>query len=256
MSTQRPIKGVLFDLGNTLLDFNYNEEEIVAMFRVGARTAYNHLQEQGHRLPSFNNFHRQQLRQMRWRASWSSLVRRDFNAMRTMGRITRSIGLKLSKEQLEELCWLWYAPLSNTATVEAGLREVLDWLVSAKLKLGIVSNTFVPGEILDKHLKMEGLLKYFPVRVYSCDTKFRKPNRKIFRKALEMMSCEPEEVIFVGDIPRNDVRGARRLGMVAVLKDFSQEHGLRDKWMPYTKPDFTITHMRQLRAIIEKLQQA
>lgn len=256
MNQARRIQAVLFDLGNTLLDFDCQNDEIAGMLEAGARRAYHFLKQQGYNLRSFSNFYHRQARYILWRTALSRLVRRDFNALHTLGHVTRGMGLKLSPEQLQELCWEWYAPLSNTATIEAELREVLEWLVASELKLGIISNTFVPGEILDRHLEREGLLDYFPVRIYSCGTRFRKPSRKIFQMALKLLSCRPEEVIFVGDVPRNDVRGARRMGMIAVLKNYRQRLGLRDRWMPFTKPDFTITHMRQLKGIIEQLQQS
>ena len=247
------IKAVLFDLGNTLLDFDCKDEDIQKMFEIGARRAYERLQEQGYRLPSFTNYHRRQLRQMLWRVTWARTIRRDFNALHTLRRISLSMGLDLSQEQLEDLSWRWYEPLSNTANAAAQARQVLDWLVGLKLKLGIISNPFIPGAVLDKHLAREGLLDYFPVRLYSCDTGFRKPSRKIFRLALRQLSCQPQQVIFVGDVPRTDVRGARRVGMIAVLKDYNQPRNLRDRWMPYTKPDFTITQMSQLKDIINRL---
>ncbi len=248
------IEAVLFDLGNTLLDFDCEDEDIKKMFKIGARQAYDHLQKQGYRLPSFSNYHRCQLRQMLWQVTWARLIRRDFNALHTLRRISLSMGIDLTHEQLEDLSWRWYLPLSNTANAAGQVREVLDWLVGLKLKLGIISNTFIPGAVLDKHLAREGLLDYFPVRIYSCDTKFRKPSRKIFRLALEKLSCEASKVVFVGDIPRTDVRGAGRMGMITVLKDYNQPRNLRDRWMPYTKPDFTITHMSQLKGIIQQLQ--
>lgn len=250
MASTNSIKAVVFDLGNTLLDFDCEDEDVQKMFEIGARQGYEHLQSQGYRLPSFTNYHRSQLRQVLWRITWARTIRRDFNALHTLRRISLSMGLDLTQDQLEDLSWRWYKPLSNTAKVAAEVRQVLDWLVKNELKLAIISNTFIPGAVLDKHLAREGLLDYFPVRVYSCDTKFRKPSRKIFHLALRKLSCRPQQVIFVGDVPRTDIRGARRVGMVAVLKDCNQPLNLRDRWMPYTKPDFTITHMNQLKDII------
>jgi len=252
MVQSRPIKAVLFDLGNTLLDFE--PTNIEQIFEVGSRRVYTYLQEKGCQLPSFNNYHRRQLRRILWRVGLARLIRRDFNGLDTLRRISLSMGHRLSREELEEMVWLWYDPLSNTARVAGEVLEVLDWLVQHNLKLGIISNTFVPGVILDRHLAREGLLDYFPVRIYSCDTKFRKPSRKIFRLALEKLSCPAQQVVFVGDVPRMDIRGARRLGMIGVLKDYHQSRNLRDRWLPYTKPDFTITYMSQLKDIIIKLQ--
>ena len=253
MVQNRPIKAVLFDLGNTLLDFE--PTNIEQIFEVGSRRVYTYLQEKGCPLPSFNNYHRRQLRRILWRVGLARLIRRDFNGLDTLRQISLSMGHKLSQEELEEMVWLWYDPLSNTARVAGEVREVLDWLVQHNLKLGIISNTFVPGVILDRHLAREGLLDYFPVRIYSCDTKFRKPSRKIFRLALEKLRCPAEQVVFVGDVPRMDIRGARRLGMIGVLKDRHQPRNLRDRWLPYTKPDFTITNMQQLKTIVEQLQE-
>ena len=252
MLQSRPIKAVLFDLGNTLLDFETSNVEPI--FELGSRRVYAYLQKKGFRLPSFNNYHRRQLRRILWRVGISRLIRRDFDGLDTLRRISLSMGHKLSQAELEEMVWLWYDPLSNTARVAEELRDLLDWLIQHNLKLGIISNTFVPGIILDRHLEREGLLDYFPVRIYSCDTKFRKPSRKIFRLALAKLSCLPQEVIFVGDVPRMDIRGARRLGMIGVWKDYNQPRNLRDRWMPYTTPDFTITNMQQLKDIVEQLQ--
>ena len=245
------IKYVLFDLGNTLLDFG--PANIERIFEVGSHRVYDYLQAKGYRLPSFNNYHLRQLRRILWRVAIARLIRRDFNGLETLRKISLSMGHNLSREELEEMVWRWYDPLSNTARVAEGLREVLEWLVQQNLKLGIISNTFVPGVILDRHLAQEGLLDYFPVRIYSCDTKFRKPSRKIFRLALEQLFCSASEVVFVGDVPRMDIRGARRMGMIGVLKDYNQPYNLRDRWLPHAKPDFTITSMSQLKDIIEQL---
>ena len=251
MVRSQPIKAVLFDLGNTLLDFETAHVEQI--FEVGSHRVYDYLQAKGYRLPSFNNYHRRQLRRILWRVGIARLIRRDFNGLDTLRKISLSMGHKLSRDELEEMVWLWYDPLSNTARVAEELREVLEWLVQQNLKLGIISNTFVPGVILDRHLALEGLLDYFPVRIYSCDTKFRKPSRKIFRLALERLSCSASEVVFVGDVPRMDIRGARRLGMIGVLKDYNQPYNFRDRWLPFARPDFTITRMSQLKEIIAQL---
>ena len=252
MIQNRSIKAVLFDLGNTLLDFEpSNIEEI---FKIGSHRVYDYLLKKGYPLPSFNNYHRRQLRRILWRAGWARLIRRDFNGLETLRRISLSMGHNLSQHELEEMVWQWYDPLSNTARVAAELRDVLDWLRRLNLKLGIISNTFVPGTILDRHLAREGLLDYFPVRIYSCDTRFRKPSRKIFRLALDKLSCPAQHVVFVGDLPRMDIRGARRLGMIGVLKDCNQPRNFRDRWLPFTKPDFTITRMPQLKNVIAQLQ--
>ena len=95
----------------------------------------------------------------------------------------------------------------------------------AGLKIGVVSNTFIPGETLDRHLADENLLELLPVRIYSCDIGRRKPNRSIFTTALEKIQLRPEKVMFVGDSLRADISGSNRMGMVSVLKDPNSRYG-------------------------------
>ena len=47
--------------------------------------------------------------------------------------------------------------------------RIRTWSSNGGLRLGIVSNTFSPQGALDQHLDAEGILEFFPVRVYSCD---------------------------------------------------------------------------------------
>jgi putative hydrolase of the HAD superfamily len=44
-----------------------------------------------------------------------------------------------------------------------------------------------------------------------------KPDPAVFRAALRVAGCEPEEALFVGDSLENDVRGAEAVGMRGVL---------------------------------------
>jgi putative hydrolase of the HAD superfamily len=44
-----------------------------------------------------------------------------------------------------------------------------------------------------------------------------KPNPSIFRAALELVSARPEESLMVGDSVRQDIDGALKTGMQAVL---------------------------------------
>jgi FMN phosphatase YigB (HAD superfamily) len=159
------LKGILFDLGDTLLDFG--PVDTIELFEQGARLAYGYLQQLKLSLPSLSAYHRKQLRAIRWAYVKSLVTRREFNSIDIMDRTARGMGHQLTRAQLEELVWLWYQPLGRQATVEPGLSEVLEDLTRQGLKLGVVSNTFIPASALDRHLQQENLLHFFPVRVYS-----------------------------------------------------------------------------------------
>jgi putative hydrolase of the HAD superfamily len=90
-------------------------------------------------------------------------------------------------------------------------------LRDAGIKLALVHNTGQQGEIIDRHLELEGLLDFFPTRIYSSDVSYRKPDRRIFQFALNELGIRAPEAIYVGDSTKTDVAGARQAGMASVL---------------------------------------
>ncbi len=241
----QPVRGILFDLGDTLLDFG--KIDAVKLFGIGARRGYQYLAELGVGLPDFGAYHRRQYWAVRWNYFKSRLTGRDFNIMEILDRIGRTFGHRLERENLVELAWRWYEPLSELASAEQGLKAMLAELTNRGMVMGVVSNTFLPGEVLDKHLAMENLLEYLPTRVYSSHQSYRKPARAIFDEALGKAELDPGETLFVGDSPRADIKGAARMGMIPVLKDPS---GRRCLWG--ARPRHRIRSILQLPKILEQ----
>jgi len=237
------IKAILFDLGNTVIDFG--RVNTLRMFSLGARHAYGYLQGLDKPLPAFRRFHRRQLWAVRWRYFVSRLTRREFNSLDVLRHLSERMGHRLTPEQTEELAWRWYMPLSRAASIEEGIHHVLAALRDAGLAMAVVSNTFVPGQVLDRHLKDLGLLEFFPVRVYSCDVGFRKPHSGIFRIVMERVGVSGREAIFVGDSVKADVAGAARAGMISVLKDASGR-----RRVGRVRPKHRIRSLRELPGIV------
>ena len=243
----RRIDGILFDLGDTLLDFG--QVDILSLFEAGARLAYDYLRQIGHAVPTFAKYHRQQLWAVRWSYLKSRLTRREFNTLDLIGRLSQRMGHDLSGEQIAELAWLWYKPLSERATMEPGVRSLLQELLGRGLKLALVSNTFIPGQALDRHLDQQNLLDLLAVRVYSCDVTYRKPHPGIFQAALDRTGLAARNTMFVGDSLPADIVGAKRMGMVAVLKS---RRPLPAKTA--VRPDHQIAHLSQLREVLQQYQ--
>ena len=240
--TQR-ISGILFDLGDTLLDFGH--VDIPLFFEEGARQAYEYLASLDQPMPAFDKYHRQQLRAIRRKYLFSKLAGRDFNSLDLIDHLGESLGHDLTDEQLAELGWLWYEPVSRHVTMEEGLRETLEALRDQGLKLGVVSNTFIAAGVLDRHLAIVNLLDLLPHRVYSCTLDFRKPDGRIFQIGLDGLSLSAEETIFIGDSFRADIRGANRMGMISVLKDPT---GKRRRW--FVKPDHRVKKLTELLDLV------
>jgi HAD superfamily hydrolase (TIGR01549 family) len=237
------LEAILFDLGDTLLDFG--AVDTLDLFEQGARLTYDYLLKLDQPLPPFAVYHRRLLRAIRWAYFKSFLVRREFDSLKVLRRVSSQMGHRLGEEHYRELVWLWYEPLSRQAKIEEGLPRVLQELRDKPLKLGVISNTFIPAKVLDRHLEREGLLELLPFRIYSCDVHVRKPHPRIFQAACQLLGSRAEQVMFVGDLPKADVYGAKCAGMVTVLKDPTGK-----KAHYRVKPDHTIASMAQLPAVV------
>ena len=91
---------------------------------------------------------------------------------------------------------------------------VLDELRRSGLRLGLISNTSRDLGAFVRHFALD-------VDAWLASGSYGKvkPSPLIFRAALELVGCEPEAALMVGDSPRDDIAGARTVGMRALLLD-------------------------------------
>ncbi len=254
------LRAVLFDLGETLLHFG--SADIYSCFRQGARLVFDRLLSEGKPLADFDRFHRSCLRAVRWAYFWSRLRRRELDVAPLLCRQLARFGVQVDMQAAGDLASLFYEPLRRAAQPEPGAHEVLGKLRDASIGLAVVSNTFVPGAALDAHLDREGLLEFLPVRVYSCDVGYRKPDPRIFRIALNQLAVRPAQAMFVGDALQVDIKGANRVGMLSVWKvphDFpaGAGHHHRKSWASSgkAKPDHVIRCLAELPDLIQRHRQ-
>jgi len=84
------------------------------------------------------------------------------------------------------------------------------------LRLGIVSNWDTRLRKICGGLGVDRLVDFI---VISAEAGVRKPDPRIFEEALRRAGVEAEETIHVGDLPDEDIEGARRAGIRGVLID-------------------------------------
>ena len=240
------IKAVCFDLGETLL--NFGPVDVVTLFKAGAKLTYDYLKNLSQPVGDFKPYCRRNLGAIRLRYWLSLLTANDFNARDLLKKVNQTKGIRLSDKQWDELVWLWYEPLSKCATVEPDIKDTLAKLKAMNLKLAIVSNTFINGSALERHMAQFGILDFFDVRLYSYQFRFRKPSRRIFHAASEKIGLPPQNIMFVGDRINADIRPALKVGMTAVLKEAYTNHAKR---LP--KGAHSIEKLSQLPALIQQI---
>jgi len=205
----RVLEAVLFDWGDTLMEFRFDEELMDSAFRAGleaigrddlapADEIRAHFRE--HYEPFF------------WipgtieRIEYPGLVR----------ELLGHFGVTLDDEQLDRFLEAEHQAWDPARRLAADTHALLESLRDRGLKLALVSNAFDPRWLLQRDLEQMGLAERLDFAVFSSEVGKRKPHPEIFRRALDALEVEPERALFVGDRLYEDIRGAGELGMTTV----------------------------------------
>jgi len=243
--TRYEIRAVLFDLGETVL--NFGKIRATQLFRQGARLSYDFLKSRGQPVGNFEYYCWRNLIALRIRHVLSNITKNDFNSSLLLRGIGIKRGIRLDGDQWREFAWLWYEPLAKIATIEPTVKETFARLKALGLKLGILSNTFVNGHSLERHLEQIGILEFFTMRIYSYEFEFRKPDLRLFKIAAERIGEAAENILYVGDRIDIDIEPALKVGMQPVLKAAYTNTG---KKLP--EGIRKIKHLSELPSLIEK----
>jgi putative hydrolase of the HAD superfamily len=93
----------------------------------------------------------------------------------------------------------------------AGLRE-------RGVRVGVLSNTIWSREYHERVFARDGVLHLVDGAVYTSEIDHAKPHREAFRAAMAAVGVDdPGVCVYVGDRPFEDVHGAQRAGMRAIL---------------------------------------
>jgi putative hydrolase of the HAD superfamily len=190
------IKGILFDLDGTLLD---RDQSLVAF-----------LHHQYDRISELHHVEKQ------------VFVQR-FIALDHKGYVWKDVVYqKLIEEMNVDLRWQdmlddYVESFQHHCVGFPGLIEMLEFLKEMNLKIGIISNGY--GRFQMNNIIGLKIKHYFDEILISEFEGLRKPDIAIFERALSRLGLEPNESIFVGDHPQNDVEASIKAGMTAIWKE-------------------------------------
>jgi FMN phosphatase YigB (HAD superfamily) len=100
---------------------------------------------------------------------------------------------------------------------------MLDDLIEMNCALGLVTDCVydVPAVWAETDFFM-----YFSAAHYSCVTHIRKPDARAYKGVLDLLETPVQEALFVGDGGSDELNGAVRVGMDAVMiSDLTPESG-------------------------------
>ena len=213
------LKGVLFDLDDTLLDWSGFDDDWSAMERGHLRGVFDYISAEIHPLDDIDAYSAEFGSRML--AAWTA-ARGNMHAP-NLGTVLveTSVAFGVPAEALDaRRCLEAYHWEKIPGTrIFPEVPETLGLLRQHGIKIGIVTNAHQPMWIRDVEIRQHGLFDFFPdCRVSAADVGYLKPHPVIFQTALRCLGTKPAETIFVGDDPEADIVGAKSAGLRSILR--------------------------------------
>jgi putative hydrolase of the HAD superfamily len=232
------IEAVIFDWGGTLSSFV--AAELVDAWRLAAR----------HLAPDREDEVTETLVAVEaefW--ATTSTHQRSTTLAELLAAGSARLGLDVAEALLEEAAVRHLDAWTGHVRHDPEAAPTLRALRERGLRTGLLSNTHWPRAFHERFLARDGLADLIDVRLYTSEMPFQKPHPSAFEAAIRALDlARPEAAVFVGDRPWDDISGAQRTGLRAVLK--------RNPGVPSydVQPDAVIERLGELIALIDAWQ--
>lgn len=212
------LRGVIFDLGSTLIDFKGDYGEVIPS-SINALTDYLlanglHFERTDfiHRFDqALQSYHNDRNEDCIEKTTFAILqeVLLDFVDQMPVDRILR------------EALTVMYAGSEAYWEPKADMRTVLDQLSAAAYRLALLSNAGDEANV-QRLIDKAAIREYFDPILISAALGIRKPDPRPFEMILSQWGLPPFEVVMVGDTLAADILGAQRAGIHQIwLRDIT-----------------------------------
>jgi putative hydrolase of the HAD superfamily len=236
---------VLFDWGDTLMRFVYDEALVEAGHRAGLTALERDDLPQVERMAAH-------FRERYEPFFWTPGTVEELEYPGLVRQLLRDFGVEVTDDELTRFLEAEHAAWEPARQPAAHTPALLESLRERGLKLGLVSNAFDPGWLLHRDLEQMGLAERLDVAVFSSEVGKRKPHPAIFERALEALGVTAADAVFVGDRLYEDVRGAHELGMTTVQALWFRA----DEHPEGAEPDFQAFTQMDVLNVVDRLAAA
>jgi len=210
------LKGVIFDLGSTLLEYENIPWDTLNTRCLEAGYAY--LREEKENAPPFDEIVQQYVKIRSRYRKYAAETLDEWIITDAIADVLKSAGLNSSVGLANRFFEAYYRPVSEQLTLFADTPYVLEELKKNNLKIGLVSNTIFPESYHLDELKKFNLIRYFDFTIFSSTFGRRKPHRSIFNHAVELSGLPAQQLLFIGDRYIEDYSGPKDAGLQAIIK--------------------------------------
>lgn len=222
------IKGVIFDIDNTLTDF-------MKMKLAAVDAAVEGMMDAG--LPGTKEALVKEFLEHYWKEGIEDQKIFDKILKSKLGHIDYKI--------LASGILAYRRSKNGTMTLYPRVNQTLMELMKMGIKLTVLSDA--PKMEVWLRIVSLGLHHYFDEIITSEDFGVKKPDPKPFRKALEVLGTKPEETLMIGDWPDRDVKGAKAAGIRAAWAKYGDTFGTKE-----SGAEFDLADIYQIVGIIQK----
>ena len=205
------MEAVLFDLGNTLVNY-YKSEEFEPILSDCVNEVCKYLDDEGLEHDKSGVF---------GRAKTFNREREDLSIYPLSERLVKIFSLdeKETSQFMNDLQTRFLSPIFQIAKPNKEAIEILKELKNRQYATALVSNTpwGSPSILWWTEIERHGLTRYLDDVVFCVDVGKRKPHPAIFNYALKRLNKKASKSIFVGDDPKCDVYGSKKVGMKPIL---------------------------------------
>ena len=228
LSNDIPIKGVIFDLDNTLLDF-------MKMKQVAVKSAIRGMIEAGMAIKESKSFN--DIIALYEKIGWEN--QKVFDVF-----LEQSIGYVDNKYLAAGVVAYRRAREANLLAYPNVNRTLID-LTKLGVKLAVVSDA--PSREAWMRIYYLNLHHFFDAVITFDDSGERKPSSVPFEMALKKLNLEPKSSLMIGDWPERDVVGAKKIGMRTAFAVYGDTFGTKN-----SGADWDIKDISELTFIIKR----
>jgi HAD superfamily hydrolase (TIGR01549 family) len=246
------LAAVIFDLGDTLVKTPWGillmekgSSNEVAKFESIVKVTYDSLVKSDIKI-DWPSFYEKYISVRAHQLQVQKQTLKEYNMCERVASTLSALGINISarselvKKAIEDHYDSYESYVGADEEASTTLRDL-----RARYKLGLITNFAYPPTIY-KLLDRFHLAQFFDTVVISGEVGWVKPSPKIFRFALSALGLKAEQCVFIGDDLEADIKGAKGVGMKAIL--------LSEKDLSCPGADAVIRNLRELESVIDEME--
>lgn len=243
------VRGVIFDLGSTLIRFEGSWDEVLDQARQALIKA---LHEQGF-LVEPQAFSAEFQRQMQAHSRERETEFVEVTTTHILRLTLAGFGYTDPPETpIRSALRRMYAVSQAHWHPMPDVYEVLDRLQRDGYRLGLISNAG-DEEDVQRLIDQARLRPYFDPILVSASIGLRKPNPAVFWRVLHAWRLAPEEVVMVGDTLASDILGAQNAGLHQIWLTAQADSRSNHAHAETITPEATARSLAELPPLIRRL---